>query len=91
MLIPLYDDNPFRRITYAYVNWALIAANVLVFAVFQSGFVYDVKLAGAASISFGLIPVVFFGTMDLPSDYLAVPHWLTRCSCRSNPARRRRA
>ena len=45
MLIPLYDDNPFRRITYAYVNWALIAANVLVFAVFQSGFVYDAKLA----------------------------------------------
>ena len=77
MLIPLYDDNPFRRISYAYVNWALIAANVLVFAIFQSGYIYSTRFADTTSISFGMIPVVFFSTMDLPSEYIAVPHWLT--------------
>jgi membrane associated rhomboid family serine protease len=77
MLIPLYDDNPVRRISYAYVNWALIAANVLVFAVFQSGFIFGTELADASAVSFGLIPVVFLRTMDLPPEFLAVPPWLT--------------
>jgi membrane associated rhomboid family serine protease len=77
MIIPLYDDTPFRRISYAYVNWALIATNVIIFVVFQSGYLFDASFADAASVSFGMIPVVFFETMDLPPDYLAVPHWLT--------------
>jgi membrane associated rhomboid family serine protease len=80
MLIPLYDENPFRRISYATVNWALIATNVVVFAVFQSGLVYPIRIADVASVSFGLIPVVFFGTMDLPPGYLDVPNWLTPLS-----------
>jgi membrane associated rhomboid family serine protease len=77
MLIPLYDENPYRRISYAWVNWVLIAANVLVFAIVQSGLVYPIAMADKASVSFGLIPVVFLDTMDLPPGYLVVPHWLT--------------
>jgi membrane associated rhomboid family serine protease len=77
MLIPLYDDNPVRRISYAYVNWALIATNVLVYAVVQSGFVFGAPVAEAASISFGMIPVVLFDTMTLPPEFLAIPSWLT--------------
>src|SRR5262245_39923046 len=34
MVFPLYDDNTGRR-TFPYVNYALIAINVLVFVVFQ--------------------------------------------------------
>ncbi|MDQ0473719.1 rhomboid family intramembrane serine protease [Labrys wisconsinensis] len=77
MLIPLYDDNPVRRISHAYVNWALIAVNVFVYAIFQSGHVLGVKLADATSISFGMIPVVLFHQMDLPAEYVVIPQWLT--------------
>jgi membrane associated rhomboid family serine protease len=77
MLIPLYDDNPVRRISYAYVNAALIAVNVLVFAVFQSGLVLGSQLADATSISYGMIPVVLFHQMDLPPEYVIIPQWLT--------------
>jgi membrane associated rhomboid family serine protease len=77
MLIPLYDDNPVRRISYAYVNWALIATNVFVYAVVQSGYVFGARLADSASISFGMIPVVLFNTMTLPPEFIAIPSWLT--------------
>ena len=77
MLIPLYDDNPVRRISYAYVNWALIVANVLIYAVVQSGFVMSVQTADNASVSYGMIPVILFETMRLPDEFVAVPSWAT--------------
>lgn len=76
MFIPLHDDNPMRRIRHAYVAGALIAINVLVYAVFQSG--YLLPAAGdTASISFGMIPVVLFGKMSLPEQYVQIPEWMT--------------
>jgi|tagenome__1003787_1003787.scaffolds.fasta_scaffold20546275_2 membrane associated rhomboid family serine protease len=77
MLIPLYDDNPHRRIENAFVNWALIAVNVGVFAIFQSGLIFSAGYAESTSISFGMIPVVLLHTMDLPPEYLVVPSWVT--------------
>ena len=77
MLIPLYDDNPVRRISYAYVNWALIAANVLIYAIVQSGFVMSVQTAENASVSYGMIPVILFETMRLPDEFIAIPSWAT--------------
>ena len=73
MLIPLYDDNPFRRISYAYVNWALIAANVLVFTVFSSGFFYDLKLADTFSYLLRHVPGGAPRHMDLPPEYMPSP------------------
>ena len=51
MLIPLYDDNPVRRISHAYVNWVLLAMNVFVFAMVQSGYVLSAETADYASAS----------------------------------------
>ena len=82
MIIPLYDDNPHRRITQAYVNWALIATNVVVFLFFQSGYVPGTYVADTAGFtySYGMIPVVLFSKMNLPPEYLRIPEWLTPVS-----------
>ncbi len=37
MVIPIYDSDPLEKSRRAYVNWALIAVNVLVFLLQQSG------------------------------------------------------
>jgi membrane associated rhomboid family serine protease len=79
MIIPLYDDNPHRRISQAYVNWSLVATNVLVFFFFQSGYVPGTFVADTAGFtySYGTIPVVLFQKMNLPVEYIRVPEWLT--------------
>lgn len=77
MLIPLYDDNPVRHIRYAYVNWALLAANVLIYAIVQSGFILSPQMADNASVSYGMIPVILFETMRLPDEFVAIPSWMT--------------
>jgi membrane associated rhomboid family serine protease len=79
MIIPLYDDNPHRRISQAYVNWSLVTANVLVFFFFQSGYVPGTFVADTAGFtySYGTIPVVLFQKMNLPVEYIRVPEWLT--------------
>jgi hypothetical protein len=42
MAMPIWDAaNPLRRIRHAYVNWALLGVNILVFGIFQSGLVFD--------------------------------------------------
>lgn len=78
-MIPLYDDNPVSRISHAWVNWALIAANVVVYFVFQSGYVQQAILADAGSLtwSLGMIPVVLFQDAVLPPDLALIPEWLT--------------
>ncbi|MEM6666403.1 MAG: rhomboid family intramembrane serine protease [Pseudomonadota bacterium] len=59
MFIPLSDDNPLRHVETHYVTLALIAANVLIFVFFQSGFVFP--LMEASAFGFGLIPQELFG------------------------------
>ncbi|WP_237155146.1 rhomboid family intramembrane serine protease [Oryzibacter oryziterrae] len=72
MFLPLYDRNPLEHIRRPYVNWLLIALNVLVFVLFESGLVYadyDRIVLGA-----GLVPV---DLLHGPSsqDYALVPAW----------------
>jgi membrane associated rhomboid family serine protease len=70
-MIPLRDDNPTR--TTPFVNYALIAACVGVFA-------WQVSLgarAEAAIYAFGLIPDVLLGNARLPPEIATVPAWMT--------------
>jgi len=78
-MIPLYDDNPVRRISRPFVNWALIAANVVVYFLFQSGLAPNVVLADTSSLtwSYGMIPVVLFQQASLPPEIATIPEWLT--------------
>ena len=50
MFVPIYDDNPLRRIRAPFVNWALIAANCIMFAIEAGG------LPDAVTASFAIIP-----------------------------------
>ena len=74
MFIPLNDKNPLRIIPFEYVNVGLIAANVLIFVVLQSGLVLSL---GDDVIAFGVIPAVVFDFADLPPEYVQIPEDLT--------------
>jgi membrane associated rhomboid family serine protease len=70
-MIPLKDDNPTR--TVPFVNYALIAACVLVF-------LWQVSLGEriqAAIYAYGLIPGVLLGDARLPAELAVVPAWMT--------------
>ena len=70
-MIPLRDDNPTR--TVPVVNYALIAACVLVFF-------WQVSLGSrmeAAVYGYGLIPDVLLHGARLPPEIATVPAWLT--------------
>jgi membrane associated rhomboid family serine protease len=75
VFVPLSDDNPRLLIRYPYVSWTLIAINVIVYIVFQSGLVYDAYQASV--FSYGVIPAVVFGTAALPPDLHGLPGPLT--------------
>lgn len=70
--IPIYDTNPLRHIRRPWVAWGLIAANIVIYFVVESG------TAGAASdasvIAFGLFPAVVSG---IDASRAAVPDFLT--------------
>jgi membrane associated rhomboid family serine protease len=59
VFVPLSDENPRILIRYPFISWALIAINLTVYTVFQSGLVLDDNLA--ATYGWGLIPAVIFG------------------------------
>jgi len=70
-MIPLKDDNPTR--TFPFVNYALIAACVLVF-------LWEVSLGGRAQnaiLAYGFIPDVALGHARLPPGMAVVPAWTT--------------
>lgn len=70
MVIPIYDSDPLEKSRRAYVNWALIAVNVLVFLLQQSGSddsdtlimrnfaLFPVALTGDAATG-GTLPPIF--------------------------------
>ena len=57
--IPLYDTNPLRHIKRPWVAWGLIAVNVVVYFVVESGTAGEAS--DASVITFGLFPAVFSG------------------------------
>jgi len=75
MFIPIYDSNRLRYIRFQYVTIGLIAVNVLVFlygwAVGETG-----AIVSSFELSYGFIPAVANGHVDLPPVYVAVPGWL---------------
>jgi membrane associated rhomboid family serine protease len=72
MFLPLHDRNPMRHLPFAYVTYALIGLNILVFLVQASlppsGF-------DAATINFGMIPIVVRDLYPQPVPWL--PDWAT--------------
>ena len=74
--IPLYDTNPLRRIRWPWVSWTIIALNVAVYFLFESGSLLH-EPQNASAISFGVVPVLFHGATAASLDLLAVPYGLT--------------
>lgn len=75
MFIPLYDDNPLRYFAFPFVTRLLVAVNVLVFVVFQSGLVLDT--AKSAVILFGATPARVVGGAALPIGHELIPGEIT--------------
>jgi membrane associated rhomboid family serine protease len=69
MFIPLYDENPNDPLFYPFVTRALVVANLLVFALFQTGLV--TPRPWAAILGFGFIPGTL--TNDLATGAEMVP------------------
>jgi membrane associated rhomboid family serine protease len=71
MVLPLYDTNPLRSIRVPGVTYGLIAANILVYAIFQSGFVFNADIATTAAL--GMIPAALRGTAVISTGFWALP------------------
>jgi membrane associated rhomboid family serine protease len=76
MFIPLYDHNPLEQIRWPYVNWLLIAANVLIFFFVQHAAGEDIFFA--RTVGYGLIPAYLLDGLPPPADLqLFTPEWGT--------------
>lgn len=75
MFFALHDTLPMRRMRIPYVNWALLVANMVVFIVFQSGWI--LRAEPEFSAGFGMIPSVLLGTEALPAYVIHAPTSLT--------------
>jgi len=75
VFVPIYDINPLRRIKHAYINYLLIALNVLVFFLFQEKDIWTGNDCAQASFAkaFGIIPLQLLGT---PVSYEGCTDWL---------------
>jgi membrane associated rhomboid family serine protease len=60
VFIPLHDTNPLKSIDYQYVTVAIIALNVVIYLVFQSGWVIPLDDENAAV--FAVIPAELMGS-----------------------------
>ncbi|GJM03749.1 MAG: rhomboid family intramembrane serine protease [Rhodomicrobium sp.] len=64
MFVPLKDSNPIEHIKFQFVTISIIVANIIIFIMFQSGFVYPVKevvWASYALVPSELVPEGLFG------------------------------
>jgi membrane associated rhomboid family serine protease len=60
MVVPLYDDNPFKLPHRPLITWGLIGLNILVFALEASGNL------DAIALRYGLIPAALVGDATVP-------------------------
>jgi membrane associated rhomboid family serine protease len=72
-MFPISDDNPRRHLT-PYVNYAIIAACVLVY-LWQAAL--GPEGGDRAVLALGMIPARLFGYGELPPDLVYVPAWAT--------------
>jgi membrane associated rhomboid family serine protease len=84
MFVPIHDKNPLKSIHFQYVTVALIALNIAIYVIFQSGWVlpFDERVA-----SFTLIPKQFWAEgapfaiqASVPMDGIPVPERWTLVS-----------
>jgi membrane associated rhomboid family serine protease len=75
VFIPFSDDNPRLVIRYPYVSWTLIALNIAIYGVLQSGLIFDNNLE--IVLGYGMIPALLTGYAFLPDDISGAPAWLT--------------
>jgi len=75
LFLPLKDDNPLVIIPWQFVTAILIAVNVLIFALFQSGLI--LPAVKAASLSYGMIPAIILDTAEPDPRFAAIPGALT--------------
>jgi membrane associated rhomboid family serine protease len=73
--IPLYDGNPLRYIGKPWVSWSLIAINVAVFFLVESGGMHGADHASV--VDYGLIPALLEDKIARPTELVDIPNWLT--------------
>ncbi|HRF08907.1 MAG TPA: rhomboid family intramembrane serine protease [Xanthobacteraceae bacterium] len=70
VFLPVYDYNRLRYIKRPYVTWALIASNVLIYFLFQSGLVWN--LDEMLNKLFGFMPASILAGAGRPGDVPAI-------------------
>jgi membrane associated rhomboid family serine protease len=76
MFIPLHDANPLRHLKVAYVTRTIIAVTVLIYVVFQSGWIFGGG-EEVAAIGFGVIPIELLHPEGLRGPLTLIPEPLT--------------
>lgn len=75
MFLPIYDYNRLRYIKHPYVTWALIATNVFIYAVFQSGLLLNAE--AVTNLLFGFMPASILpgsgAPIDVPAAFNYIP------------------
>jgi len=70
VFLPVYDYNRLRYIKRPYVTWALIASNVLIYFLFQSGLVWNFD--EMLNKLFGFMPASILAGAGRPGDVPAI-------------------
>ncbi len=74
MFLPIHDQNGLKYIKRAYVNYALIIANILVWIVLRRETVLE---QNTVQMALGFIPGVLFNGDHLDPSIVLVPTWAT--------------
>ena len=74
MFLPIHDQNGLRYIKRAYVNYALIIANILVWIVMRRETVME---QNTLQMALGFIPGTIFAGDRLDASIVLVPTWAT--------------
>jgi membrane associated rhomboid family serine protease len=75
VFVPLYDYNPMRYVRRPYVTYGLIAANTIIFLIFQTDLV--LQIGDRAAMLFGVTPADIGVGARLPRGYGALPEEVT--------------
>ena len=77
MFIPLQDTNKLVNIHLQYMTLLIIALNVVIWVAFFAPNLEDVSGAQQLYYTYGFIPAVEFGTLELPPELTQLPPYMT--------------